>query len=670
MSLALADVIAHAMKEWALSKGATHYSHWFLPMTSGAAEKHDTFLNFSRDGSLILQFSGKELIRGEPDASSFPSGGLRSTFEARGYTVWDMGSPPFVKRNTNGVTLMIPTAFCSWTGEALDKKTPLLRSSEALSNNAIALLRVLGDNESKTVNTTVGAEQEFFLIDRGFYLARHDLMFAGRTLLGARPPKGQELEDHYFGKIPSRVLAYLQEVEDTLWRLGVPVKTRHNEVAPAQFEVAPHFESSSLALDHNVLLMDVLKEVAVTHGFACLLHEKPFSYINGSGKHNNWSMSTNQGSNLLDPGNNPKQNMRFLVFLAAVMRAIDLHADLVRASIAAPGNDHRLGANEAPPAIISIFLGQELDAVVRDIMAGADSGAQEFPHIKLGTSVLPPLPRDSTDRNRTSPFAFTGNKFEFRAVGSSQTMDWSTMTLNTVVADSCKWLAAEITSKLAESDGKQSKEEVIQSVVQGVYKKHYRVVNNGNGYSSEWPIEAEARGLPNFRNGPQALAAYDKEENVQLFAEYGVLLPVESRARSVIYHENFLKALNIEVQTLKDIVSTEVIPAATKFQQQLAASYREAAAALGDDAKELLAPQLAQVRHVASQVKALYELLEKTPEVSHDESHSVQEHLSHFHSQHGSWTSAVRAICDDLESKMDNGLWPLPKYSEMLFYMQ
>ncbi|MBL8738692.1 MAG: glutamine synthetase III, partial [Planctomycetes bacterium] len=479
---ALADQVANAMKEWAVERGATHFTHWFQPMTGSTAEKHDSFASIE-NGKLILEFSGKALIKGEPDASSFPSGGLRATFEARGYTAWDPTSPAFLRETTNGSTLCIPTAFCSWTGEALDEKTPLLRSSEALNREAVRLLRLLGDDRVQYVVTTLGVEQEYFLVDRDLWMLRPDLIATGRTLFGAKPPKGQELEDHYFGSIQPRVLAFMQEVELELWKLGVPVKTRHNEVAPSQYEVAPIFERSTVAVDHNMLAMEVMKQVATKHGFHCLLHEKPYAGINGSGKHNNWSMATDAGDNLLEPGKSPEQNMRFMVMLAAVMRAVDTHADLLRTTIAHAGNDHRLGANEAPPAILSIYLGEQLTDVVDAMIQGTGRGSERRRDtMRLGVSVLPPLPRDATDRNRTSPFAFTGNKFEFRAVGSSQACGRPNAVLNTIVADALAYIAGEIEKTKAA----KGLEAAINEVVVDLFKKHQRILFNGNGYSAEW----------------------------------------------------------------------------------------------------------------------------------------------------------------------------------------
>ncbi|HLQ37483.1 MAG TPA: glutamine synthetase III, partial [Planctomycetota bacterium] len=566
----LADQVANAMKEWAVERGATHFTHWFQPMTGSTAEKHDSFANLDGSGRLLMEFSGKALIKGEPDASSFPSGGLRATFEARGYTAWDPTSPAFIRETPSGATLCIPTAFCSWTGEALDEKTPLLRSSEALNREAVRLLRLLGDQKVSFVYPTLGCEQEYFLVDRDFYLLRPDLVATGRTLFGAKPPKGQELEDHYFGAIAPRVLSFMQEVEAELWRLGVPVKTRHNEVAPSQYELAPIFERTTVAADHNMLCMELLKQVAQKHGFHCLLHEKPYAGINGSGKHNNWSMATDTGENLLEPGKSPSQNMRFVVVLAAVIRAIDLHADLLRVTIAHAGNDHRLGANEAPPAILSIYLGEQLSEVVEGLIAGntGRTGQNKREHMRLGVGVLPSLPRDATDRNRTSPFAFTGNKFEFRAVGSSQATAKPNAVLNTIVAESLAFLADQI-DKLK---GQKGLEGAVNDVVVELLKKHQRVIFNGNGYSAEWHAEAERRGLPNFKNAVDAIGNFCAAKNVAMFEHFGVLTSKEAESRMNIMYEAYSKAVAIEGQSALSLARTVILPVAQQHQGAVAQS--------------------------------------------------------------------------------------------------
>ena len=657
LDLALADLVANAMKEWALSRGASHFTHWFLPMTGLTAEKHDSFLSLV-DGRMICEFSGKQLIKGEPDASSFPSGGLRATFEARGYTAWDPTSPAFIRETENGATLCIPTAFCSWTGEALDKKTPLLRSAEALSKQAVRLLRVLGDTSVQYVYPTVGGEQEYFLVDRDFFLLRPDLISTGRTLIGARPPKGQELEDHYFGAISQRVIAYMQECERELWKLGVPVRTRHNEVAPSQFELAPVFERTTIATDHNMLTMEVLRQVALRHGFVCLLHEKPYAGINGSGKHNNWSMATNHGENLLDPGKTPGQNMRFIVFLTAVLRAVDLHADLLRVSVAHAGNDHRLGANEAPPAIISAYLGEQLADVVNSLIAGTSKGdTPRASTMKLGVTTLPPLPRDATDRNRTSPFAFTGNKFEFRAVGSSQSIATPNIVLNTIAADSLAFLADEI-EKRAKGVGL---EVAVQQTVQETLKKHARVIFNGNGYSQEWQQEAERRGLLNLRNTVDAISHWSTEKNRALFEAFGVLTRKEVESRGHIMEEAYCKAIAIEAQSMLGLASTHVLPAAFSYQQRVAASVSAVRAA---QSTADVRPQEKLLQTLAGRIGALIGAIETLQDAFEK---AEKEHAPFYRDRVVPALAKVREGCDQLEVLVDDDLWPLPKYREMLF---
>ena len=661
----LADLVANAMKEWAVERGATHFSHWFQPMTGHTAEKHDSFLSFSGDQP-IVEFSGKALIKGEPDASSFPSGGIRSTFEARGYTAWDPTSPAYIRRGTRASTLSIPTAFCSWTGEALDTKTPLLRSCEALSREAVRLLHVLGRTEVRQVFTTLGSEQEYFLIDRRYFAARPDLVACGRTLMGARPAKGQELEDHYFGTISNRVLAYMEDCEEQLWRLGVPVKTRHNEVAPGQFELAPIFERSAVAVDHNMLTMDVLRKTALRHGLVCLLHEKPFAGVNGSGKHNNWSMATDADENLLDPGSDPGQNARFVVMLTAVLRAVDTHADLLRAAVATPGNDHRLGANEAPPAIMSAYLGGELDEVCRGLIAGAPAGERKGAQaMRLGVTSLPPLPRDSTDRNRTSPFAFTGNKFEFRAVGSSQSCAGPNIVLNTIMAESLRHLA----NRIEDAARKSGLEVAVQQVVQEELKKHYRVVFNGNGYGAEWQVEAEKRGLPNMRNTVDALEHMASAANVKLFEDMGVFTRRELESRATIALENYEKHIAIEAQACLDIAATMVVPSALQMQHRVAVALSAARSA---DSTLDLAPQESLLKGLAGHVSgllransALEQVVEQADGMGHGEHGIVR--AAFIRDQVVPAMGCVREHCDALEACMDDELWPLPKYREMLF---
>lgn len=658
---ALADQVANAMKEWAVERGATHFTHWFQPMTGSTAEKHDSFASIE-NGKLILEFSGKALIKGEPDASSFPSGGLRATFEARGYTAWDPTSPAFLRETTNGSTLCIPTAFCSWTGEALDEKTPLLRSSEALNREAVRLLRLLGDERVEYVVTTLGVEQEYFLVDRDLYMLRPDLIATGRTLFGAKPPKGQELEDHYFGSIQPRVLAFMQEVELELWKLGVPVKTRHNEVAPSQYEVAPIFERTTVAVDHNMLAMEVMKQVATKHGFHCLLHEKPYAGINGSGKHNNWSMATDAGENLLEPGKSPEQNMRFMVMLAAVMRAVDTHADLLRTTIAHAGNDHRLGANEAPPAILSIYLGEQLTDVVDAMIQGTGRGSErKRDTMRLGVSVLPPLPRDATDRNRTSPFAFTGNKFEFRAVGSSQACGRPNAVLNTIVADALAYIAGEI----EKTKGQKGLEAAINDVVVDLFKKHQRILFNGNGYSAEWHAEAARRGLPNFRNAVDAIGNFGSKKNVELFERFAVLSSKEVESRMNIQFEAYSKAIAVEGQSALSIARTMILPSAQRTQLAVAQSLA-AAKACGIEVKV----QEKRLRDLSARIEAFVLGIEElTAQFEHAEQHagSPQEHARTYRDKVVPAMAKLREVADGLETMVDDAEWPLPKYREILF---
>src|SRR4051794_20960514 len=552
----IADAVANAMKDWAIEKGATHFTHVFYPMTGLSAEKHDSFLSLSSDGKAIFEFSGKELIRGEPDASSFPSGGIRATFEARGYTAWDPTSPAFIFENPNGSTLVIPTAFVSWTGEALDKKTPLLRSMQALSSQALRILKLFGNTEASKVFTTVGPEQEYFLIDKNFYYARPDLINAGRTLFGAKPPKGQELEDQYFGSIPERVIACMAETEAELFKLGVPVKTRHNEVAPSQYEIAPIFEDSNLATDHQMLTMEVMRRTADEYGLACLLHEKPFAGINGSGKHNNWSMATDTGENLLNPGDTPHDNAQFLVFCVAVIRAVSKYPELLRVVVSGAANDHRLGANEAPPAIISIFLGDQLQDVMDQLEQGVPKSTKQGGFMEIGVSVLPKLPRDAGDRNRTSPFAFTGNKFEFRAVGASQSVSGPNTVLNTIVAESLDFVATNL-EKAVKSG--QDLNKAIQDLLPGILKESKKVIFNGDNYTEEWHKEAEKRGLPNLKNTVDALPIITRKDSVELFTKYRVYTERELHSRLAILSENYVKTVNIEAQLTAMMARTMIV---------------------------------------------------------------------------------------------------------------
>ncbi|MDW5594367.1 glutamine synthetase III [Conexibacter stalactiti] len=646
----LADAVALAMKEWALEKGATHYAHWFQPLTGSTAEKHDSFYGPDGDGTAIAEFSGKELIQGEPDASSFPTGGLRATFEARGYTAWDPTSPAFILENPNGALLCIPTAFASWTGEALDTKIPLLRSMEALSTSAIRALRLLGDEQSQRIFTTVGPEQEYFLIDEQYYFERPDLITTGRTLFGAKPPKGHELDDHYFGSIPERVLAYMLEVELELAKLGVPIKTRHNEVAPAQYEVAPIFENSNVGSDHQQLTMQVLQTVARRYGLVCLLHEKPFAGVNGSGKHNNWSMGTDTGSNLLEPGATPHSNLSFLFFCTAVIQAVDKHQGLVRATAAGPGQDHRLGANEAPPAIISIFLGRELETVYTAIEKGEAGEAVPGSFLGLGTDVLPPLPLHGGDRNRTSPFAFTGNKFEFRAIGSTQSVALPNTVLNTIVAEAIDDLSAQLEEALK---GGASLEEALRPVLQKSYAAHKRVVFDGDGYSEEWHNEAAERGLLNLRTTPDALPYFVAEDTVKVFEQYRVLSERELESRFDVFTEQYAVKINIEAETAASIARTLLLPAALRHLALLKSAGVES---LTSETQTL-------VDEFVTVIKALENVNLK--ENQEDEPPAVWANF--LRDSVIPAMDAVREVADKLEKVVADDLWPLPKYSEILF---
>ena len=656
----VADAVADAMKDWAMEKGATHYTHWFQPMTGLTAEKHDSFLSPVEDGKAIMEFSGKELVRGEPDASSFPSGGIRATFEARGYTAWDPTSPAFILENPNGTTLCIPTAFCSWTGEALDKKTPLLRSMDALSKQAVRVLKLFGSDATR-VGTTAGPEQEYFLIDRHFFFARPDLLNAGRTLFGAKPPKGQEMEDHYFGAIPERVLACMLESEQELYKLGIPVKTRHNEVAPAQYELAPIFETANVATDHNMLVMETMKRVAGRYGLQLLLHEKPFAGVNGSGKHLNWSMSDDSGNNLLKPGDTPHDNAQFLVFLAAVIQAVARHGDLLRVSIATPANDHRLGANEAPPAIISIFLGDMLQDIVEQIEKGGAKSTKTGGTLKVGSDVLPTLPRDAGDRNRTSPFAFTGNKFEFRAVGSSQSISGSQVVLNTIVAESLDDIATSLEASV--KAGKDLNTE-IQTLLQKIIAESKKVIFNGNGYSEEWHKEAERRGLPNRRNTVDSLPDLVTPKSIALFGKYGVFSEREIHSRYEILLENYKKTIDIEAQLTVQIASRQILPAALRYQAEVAqsiANVKNAGASVPKSQVDLLNELSSTIEALQTSTARLSKAFE-----AHAEGDSLA-HAKHARDVLVPGMTDVRAAGDKLETLVADDLWPLPTYQEMLF---
>ncbi len=656
----IADVVAAAMREWAMEHGATHYTHWFQPMTGLTAEKHDSFLMPTETGGAVAEFSGKELVRGEPDASSFPSGGIRTTFEARGYTAWDPTSPAFILENPNGTTLCIPTAFCSWTGEALDKKTPLLRSMEALSKQALRILKLFGSDATR-VYCTAGPEQEYFLIDKYFYFARPDLINAGRTLFGAKPPKGQEMEDHYFGAIPERVLAFMLESETELYKLGVPVKTRHNEVSPAQYEIAITFNNANVATDHNMLVMETMKRVADRYGLQLLLHEKPFAGVNGSGKHLNWSLADDAGNNLLKPGETPHENAQFLLFLVAVIRAVARHGDILRATVANAHNDHRLGANEAPPAIISVFLGDMLQDIVEQIEKGGAKSVKSGGELRIGASVLPTLPRDAGDRNRTSPFAFTGNKFEFRAVGSSQSISGSIVALNTIVAESLDDIATQLEQAVA---SKKDLNAEIQTLLQSVVKESKHVIFNGDNYSEAWHAEAERRGLPNRRSTVDSLPDLISPKSLKLFMKYGIFNERELHSRYEIFLESYKKTINIESQLTSQIAARMILPAALRYQSLVAKAVSDLKATGATVPK-------AQVALLTELVEAIDELQGATDRLNAvTEEHSEGDSLAHAkHSRDAiiPAMNAVRAAGDKLEGLVADDLWPLPTYQDMLF---
>jgi glutamine synthetase len=655
----VADAVASAMKDWAIEKGATHYAHVFYPLTGLTAEKHDSFLSPSDDGTALVEFSGKELIQGEPDASSFPSGGIRATFEARGYTAWDATSPAYILENPNGTTLCVPTAFCSWTGEALDKKTPVLRSMQALNKQAQRILKLFGHVNPSPVTATAGPEQEYFLIDRNFFFSRPDLITCGRTLYGAKPPKGQEFEDHYFGAIPERVLACMLETERELYKLGVPVKTRHNEVAPAQYEVAPVFENANVATDHQQLIMLTLQRVAQKYGMTCLLHEKPFAGINGSGKHVNWSMGCSVG-NLLEPGDNPHENAQFLVFCAAVIRAVHLHADLLRVTVAHSGNDHRLGANEAPPAIISIFLGDQLTDVFEQIEKGGATASKRAGTLTIGVDTLPPLPKHAGDRNRTSPFAFTGNKFEFRAVGSSQSIAGPLVVLNTIVAESLDEVATQLEKATGGDPAKLNA--AVQKVVQDIIKEHKGIIFNGDNYTDEWHQEAAKRGLPNLKNTIEALPALIAKKNLAVFEKYGVLSEREAHSRYDIYMERYCKDINTESAAALNIAKTMILPAAYRYQGELAATAASLKTALGGNVHIGTLQTVTQL--VADLEKTIAGLESAT---AHHGGGDLKAEAKHFQEDVIPAMKAVREVADKLEGIVADDLWPLPTYREMLF---
>ena len=659
LDLETADVIAHEMKEWAIEKGATHYTHWFLPLTGVTAEKHDSFISAPLpSGKVLMSFSGKELIKGEPDASSFPSGGLRATFEARGYTVWDCTSPAFVRQDAAGATLCIPTAFCSYTGEALDQKTPLLRSMEAINTQALRLLRLFGNTTSGKVTPSVGPEQEYFLVDAEKFEQRKDLIYTGRTLFGAMPPKGQELDDHYFGTIRQRIAGFMKDVNEELWKVGVTAKTQHNEVAPAQHELAPIYAEANIAVDHNQIVMQTLKRVACQHGMKCLLHEKPFAGVNGSGKHNNWSLTTDDGINMLDPGKTPHENTQFLLVLMCILRAVNRHADLLRESAADPGNDHRLGANEAPPAIISVFLGEQLEDVMEQLIStGEATHSLKGGKLETGARSLPELAKDATDRNRTSPFAFTGNKFEFRMVGSRDSIASPNIVLNTIVAESF----ADACDTIEQSD---DFDKAVHDLIKEYATENQRIVFNGDGYSEEWVKEAERRGLPNIRSMVEAIPAMTTEKAVSLFERFRVFTKSELESRAEIQYETYAKAINIEARTMIDMASKQFIPAFIKYTKTLADTVNAVKAAGADASVQL--DCLNKVTELMGETKtALDALIKVTDEAAAKEEGAVQANF--YHSDVFPAMEALRAPVDKLEMIVDKEAWPMPSYGDLIF---
>ena len=659
LDLATADVIAHEMKEWAIEKGATHYTHWFQPLTGVTAEKHDSFISAPLpSGKVLMSFSGKELIKGEPDASSFPSGGLRATFEARGYTAWDCTSPAFVRHDAAGATLCIPTAFCSYKGEALDQKTPLLRSMQAINEQSLRLLRLFGNTTSKKVTPSVGPEQEYFLVDAEKFLQRKDLIYTGRTLFGAMPPKGQELDDHYFGTIRQRIAGFMKDVNEELWKVGVTSKTQHNEVAPAQHELAPIYAECNVALDHNHIVMQTLKRVACQHGMKCLLHEKPFAGVNGSGKHDNWSLTTDDGKNLLEPGKTPHENIQFLLVLTCILKAVDKHADLLRESAADPGNDHRLGANEAPPAIISVFLGEQLEDVLEQLIStGEATHSLNGGKLQTGVDTLPDLAKDATDRNRTSPFAFTGNKFEFRMVGSRDSISGPNVVLNTIVAEAFSE-ACDVLEKADNFD------EAVHDLIKQYATEHQRVVFNGNGYSDAWVEEAEKRGLPNIRSMVEAIPALTTEKAVSMFEKFKVFTKAELESRAEIKFESYAKAINIEARTMIDMASKQIIPAIIKYTKDLAdtvVAVKEA----GADAS-VQAELLTEVSGLLAETKKALEALKVvTDQAAAMEEGEDQARFYHFDVVPA--MEALRTPVDTLEMIVDKEAWPMPSYGDLIF---
>lgn len=661
LELDVANSVAVAMKEWAVENGATHFTHWFQPMTGFTAEKHDSFITPVGEGEVIMEFSGKELVKGEPDASSFPSGGLRATFEARGYTNWDPTSPAFIKDNT----LYIPTAFCSWSGEALDKKTPLLRSMEALNKEAVKILNLLGNTEVTSVTTTVGPEQEYFLIPKELYAKRRDLIFTGRTLFGASAPKGQEMEDHYFGALKPRVAAYMHDLDEELWKLGIPAKTKHNEVAPAQHELAPVFDTTNVAVDHNQLTMEIMKKVAEKHDLVCLLHEKPFDGINGSGKHNNWSVSTNTGVNLLDPGKTPAENIQFLVFLVAVIKAVDEYADLMRVSASGAGNDHRLGANEAPPAIVSIFIGDELTEVLKSIEEDKFFSAHKTIQMDIGAHVLPHFTKDTTDRNRTSPFAFTGNKFEFRMLGSSASVASPNVVLNTAVAEALAQFYKEL-----EGTAPEDMETAVHELIKRAIRKHKKVIFNGNGYTDEWIKEAEERGLYNLVSTPDALPQFIADKNIELFTKHSVFTKEEIYSRYEILLENYVKTINIESKTLQEMLTKDFIPAVNGYAAEVAVNANEKKAlieGLATTAEESIVKELTEASNTLSaKVAELKAVTEKADAAAEED---MQKAAESFHKDVLTLMDEMKDVANSAEEKIPDEELPYPTYDQMLFYV-
>ena len=656
LDITVANAVANAMKDWAIEKGATHYTHWFQPMTGITAEKHDSFISPTADGRIIMEFSGKELIKGEPDASSFPSGGLRATFEARGYTAWDPTSYAFIKDHS----LYIPTAFCSYGGEVLDKKTPLLRSMEALSAQAVRILRLFGDSTTKRVITTVGPEQEYFLVDKKLYDERPDLIYTGRTLFGARAPKGQELEDHYFGAIKPRIAAFMQELDEELWKLGVLAKTKHNEVAPAQHELAPIFSTTNVATDHNQLTMETMKNVALRHGLVCLLHEKPFAGVNGSGKHNNWSISTDTGKNLLEPGKLPQENAQFLLFLAAVIKGVDEYQDLLRISVASAGNDHRLGANEAPPAIISIFLGDELTAILHAIETGTVYGGTLRVNMEIGVNVLPSFTKDTTDRNRTSPFAFTGNKFEFRSLGSQLNIACPNIMLNTIIADELEQFADEL-------EGKEDFNGALNALIKRVIKEHKRIIFDGDGYADAWKAEAAKRGLTNLPTTVDALPHYTDEKNVKLFTKHKIYTEVEMQSRQDIILETYAKTINIEALTASDMVKRDILPAVSSYVAELASGVATKKAISDDipcEAELDIIKRLSGLQDCAyKKLAALDNAIIGVKEVGED----PIEVATYYKDSVITAMTELRAVVDEMETLVSSDYWPYPSYGDLMF---